>query len=89
MRFCDPAELLTLSEAAPGRRLHGELVVAAEYDEFRRLLLAVPAVHRADWASLSAEWREALEAARFRRLGSPQRPFRLTARAWFVAGVAA
>jgi hypothetical protein len=37
---------------------------------------------------LGEEQRAALKAACFRRLGSPEGPFALSARAWFVSGAA-
>jgi hypothetical protein len=37
-------------------------------------------------ASLDAERREAIRGAVFRRLGEPQGPFTLEARAWYARG---
>jgi ubiquinone/menaquinone biosynthesis C-methylase UbiE len=68
----------------------GDLVVETTYagfDDFWEPLTF--GVGPAGWysASLGAEQREALRAELYQRLGSPEGPFALTARAWAVRGV--
>lgn len=70
---------------------HGALVVSAEYEDFDSLwepFAAGVAPSGAYTASLDTGRREALRAEYHRRLGSPDGPFRLTARAWYAVGTA-
>ena len=69
----------------------GELVVTANYADFDDYWLPFPhgpGPSGAYAASLDEEQRAALGAVLFRRLGSPVGPFTLSARAWFVRGLA-
>ena len=90
MRNCSPAELRALWEGAGLRDVAtGELVVSAGYDDFADYWSPFPtglAPSGAYCSSLDDERREALREACFRRLGSPEGPFRLDAKAWFVTG---
>ena len=92
MQLASPKELAALWERAGLADVAtGELVVEASYADFEDYWLPFPegiAPSGAYCASLDDERREALRAACFRRLGSPAGAFRLTARAWFVAGSA-
>lgn len=66
-----------------------ELVVEAAYAAFDDYWYPFPygvAPSGAYTASLPVGKRDALRAAVFRRLGEPEGPFTLTARAWFVRG---
>jgi SAM-dependent methyltransferase len=90
MPLCSPDELRDLWERAglDGVRT-GELVVGAAYDDFDDYWSPFPlglAPSGAYCASLGPDRQDALRAASFRRLGSPDGPFCLRARAWFVAG---
>lgn len=67
----------------------GELVVEADYESFDDLFrpFAAGVGHSgACFASLDGARRAALAADVHRRLGSPERSFRLTARAWWARG---
>ncbi|HSK14580.1 MAG TPA: class I SAM-dependent methyltransferase [Gaiellaceae bacterium] len=92
MRFDDEGELAGLwREAGLGDVEEGRLVVSAGYESFEDLWAPLesgvgPA--GAYTASLDAERRRALAAELRRRLGEPEGPFRLSARAWYTAGTA-
>lgn len=67
----------------------GELVVGADYrdfDDFWWPFTAGAGGSGSYCASLDEATRRALREELRRRLGSPQGPFRLTARAWYVRG---
>jgi hypothetical protein len=68
----------------------GELVVGADYDDLDDAWwpFAIGKVGRsgAYCSSLDEPAREALKAEFGRRLGSPDGPFHLTARAWYARG---
>jgi hypothetical protein len=69
----------------------GELVVAADYEDFDDLFrpFAAGVGHSgACFASLDGAGQAALAADAYRRLGSPEGAFRLTARAWWARGTA-
>jgi SAM-dependent methyltransferase len=90
MRYCTPDELAALwRQAGLGDVRTRELLVEAHYDDFDDYwspFTAGIAPSGAYCASLDDDAREALRRACFARLGSPQRDFTLTARAWFVRG---
>jgi SAM-dependent methyltransferase len=92
MRYCSPAELRALWEAAGLARVAtGELRVSADYagfDDFWTPFTTGLGPSGAYLASLGDEQREAFRAACFRRLGEPEGAFTLAARAWFVRGEA-
>ena len=90
MRFGEPDELVELWEGAGLRDVEdGEIVVSASYQDFDDLwepfLAGVgPA---GDFAvSLESEVQAALREEYRQRLGSPEGPFELTARAWYAVG---
>jgi hypothetical protein len=90
MHWCTPDEL---KELFVGVGLHevevDELVVGASYDDFSDLWAPFPSgigPAGSYCASLNPERQEALREAMFRRLGSPDGPFDLTARAWVAVG---
>jgi hypothetical protein len=90
MRYCTQRELADLWEQAS---LHdvttGELVVHADYkdfDDYWSPFLSGLGPSGAYCVSLDDDTRAAFREACHRRLGSPQGPFRLGARAWFVRG---
>jgi SAM-dependent methyltransferase len=90
MRHCTPGELAELWEQASLRDVTtGELVVHADYadfDDYWSPFLSGLGPTGSYCLSLDEERREAFRAACFRGLGSPEGPFRLGARAWFVRG---
>lgn len=90
MPFCTPGELAALWGRAGLREVCTDaLVVAAGYADFEDYWSPFPSglgPSGAFCASLDHGARAALREACFRRLGSPSRPFTLTARAWFVHG---
>ena len=92
MRYCTPQELRGLWADAGLREIATHaLVVTADYDDFDDYWSPFPtgiAPSGAYCASLDDEHQTALREACFRRLGSPQGPFSLNARAWFVRGSA-
>ena len=87
---CTPHHLPNLWAAAGFRDARaGEIVVSAHYDDFADLWAPFTAgVGPAGeyCATLSERDRDALARALHRRLGSPEGPFDLSARAWMVAG---
>jgi ubiquinone/menaquinone biosynthesis C-methylase UbiE len=92
MRYCSPTELDALWRDAGLTDVRTEeLVVEASYDDFEDLWAPFPtglAPSGAYCASLEPEGQRALHDACFRLLGEPEGPFTLSARAWFVRGVA-
>jgi len=90
MRYCTPQELRDLWTGAGLRDVEtAPIVVDAEYENFDDYWSPFPtgiAPSGAYCASLNAAHQAALRDACFRRLGSPQGPFSLSARAWFVMG---
>jgi SAM-dependent methyltransferase len=67
----------------------GELWVSADYEDFEDLWMPFPSgigPAGAFCAALEPERQEALRTALARRLGDPQGPFSLTARAWYAVG---
>lgn len=91
MRWCGDGELAELWHAAGLRDVRfGRLVVRASYADFDDLWSPLPsgvAPSGAFCVSLGATERAALHDAYRRRLGMPDGPFELTARAWAVAGI--
>jgi SAM-dependent methyltransferase len=90
MRWCTPAQLEELWTGAGLRDVRGgELSVEARYSGFGELWEPLESGHSpsgAFAASLDPERRAALREALHRRLGAPDGPFALRARAWAVAG---
>jgi SAM-dependent methyltransferase len=90
MRWCSPGELRALWEGADLADIAtGALVVAADYEGFDDLwapLVGGVGPAGAYCASLDPERQDELRAELHRRLGAPDGPFELTARAWFVRG---
>jgi ubiquinone/menaquinone biosynthesis C-methylase UbiE len=90
MRYRSAAELADLWRAIGLHDVEtGELVVESDYSGFDELWETFTlGVGPAGWysASLGAEQQEALRADLFRRLGSPDGPFTLSALAWAVRG---
>jgi SAM-dependent methyltransferase len=90
MRYCSPGELAELWTSAGLREVATRpLVVEAAYEDFDDYWSPFPAgiaPSGAYCASLDAAGQAELREACFRRLGSPDGPFTLTARAWFVRG---
>jgi len=90
MRWCTPAELDELWTGAGLRDVRGgELSVEARYASFGELwepLEAGVGPAGAFAAALDPERRAALREELHRRLGAPDGPFALDARAWAVAG---
>jgi SAM-dependent methyltransferase len=69
----------------------GELLVGADYkdmDDAWWSFAAGVGTSGAYCASLDGSTREALKSELHRRIGSPEGPFRLTARAWYARGTA-
>ena len=67
----------------------GELSVTADYDDFDDLWAPLPSgigPAGAFCASLEPERQADLRAAYARRLGNPEGPFELSARAWYAVG---
>jgi SAM-dependent methyltransferase len=90
MRWCTPGELKEPWTSTGLRDVEvGELVVAASYEDFADYWAPFPtgiAPSGSDCASLAPASQDALRLAVFRRLGSPEGPFELTARAWLAVG---
>ncbi|HKP90340.1 MAG TPA: class I SAM-dependent methyltransferase [Thermoleophilaceae bacterium] len=91
MRRCGEGELAELWTGCGLERVRsGALVVEADYDGFDDLWAPLPTgigPAGAFCASLDDDGRAALYDAYRRRLGVGDEPFRLSARAWAVAGV--
>lgn len=91
MRYCRPDELRALWERVRLREVAtGELIVRASYGSFHDFWAPFPSglgPSGGYCASLPPERRAALREACLRRLGSPEGPFELSARAWFVCGL--
>ncbi|HEX5583676.1 class I SAM-dependent methyltransferase [Gaiella sp.] len=93
MAHCTPAGLraLWLRVGLDDVRT-GALDVEASYDDYADFWAPFPTGVGAAGAycsTLDPDHREALRRVCFRRLGSPEGPFRLAARAWFVRGTVA
>jgi SAM-dependent methyltransferase len=90
MRYCNPAELTELWRAVGLEDVEvGELRVSADYVDFDDLWAPFPsglAPSGAFCASLDPERQDSLRLAYSRRLGDPQGPFSLDARAWYAIG---
>jgi SAM-dependent methyltransferase len=90
MRNTTPGELGELWRAAGLRDVQtDELLVEAAYADFADFWSPFPdgpGPTGAYASSLDPERREALREAIFRRVGEPDGPFTLSARAWFVRG---
>jgi len=88
--YASAEELADLWRASDLREVsRGELIVQADYHSFDDLFLpfAGGAGHSgACFASLDAERRRSLRGEVRRRLGDPDGPFTLTARAWWARG---
>ncbi len=84
-------ELATLwRQAGLNEVVDGSLTVSSDYasfDELWQSFLGGVGPVGAHVASLDDERRDAVRAALRRRIGSPDGPFSLTARAWFALGV--
>jgi ubiquinone/menaquinone biosynthesis C-methylase UbiE len=93
MAYCREGELAALWTCAGLQDVvGGQLVVAAAYDDFDDLwdpLTTGVGPSGAFASGLDADGRDALRAALHRRLGAPERPFELSARAWFAKGTVA
>ncbi len=92
MSYCTRSELSGLWRAAGCSEVRTDALYAtADYLDFDDLWAPIPAgigPAGAFCATLAPDQRETLRAAVWRRLGSPQGPFTLRARAWFVRGTA-
>ena len=90
MRYTNSAELTDLWRAVGLDDVEvGELWVSADYEDFDDLWAPFPsglAPSGAFCASLDSGRQEALRLAYSRRLGDPQGPFSLDARAWYAVG---
>jgi SAM-dependent methyltransferase len=90
MRFCREGGLRELWQAAGARNTEaGEIVVSAWYESFDDLwdpFTAGVGPAGAYTTSLEPAAQEALRDEYRRRLGSPEGPFELTARAWYAVG---
>jgi hypothetical protein len=90
MPYCDPVALKELWEESGLTEVAvGELVVSAAYRDFEDYWVPFTAgvgPAGAYCASLPASRQDELRAACLRRLGSPEGPFELSARAWMVRG---
>jgi hypothetical protein len=88
MRYCTPGGLASLWTRGGLHNVETKpLVVAATYDDFDDYWSPFPSglgPSGAYCASLDDDARDELRAACFRRLGSPNGAFTLSARAWFV-----
>jgi SAM-dependent methyltransferase len=91
MAHCTPAGLRALWRRAGLDNVHtAEIVVEAHYADFDDFWAPFPlgvGPSGAYCASLEPDHREALRTLCFERLGAPNGPFVLDARAWYVSGV--
>jgi SAM-dependent methyltransferase len=91
MAHCTPAGLRALWLRVGLGDVHtGKLEVEASYEDFADFWEPFPTgvgAAGAYCATLDAEQREALRERCFHRLGSPEGPFTLQARAWSVRGI--
>jgi hypothetical protein len=92
MAFRDPAKLRALWESGGLDGVATEAIAATagyeDFDDFWSPFLAGVGPTGAYCASLDDETRAALREECRRRLGSPEGPFELSARAWVVKGTA-
>jgi hypothetical protein len=90
MKWCTPRELEELWTGAGLREVKvDQLVVAASYEDFSDFWAPFPSgigPAGAYCASLAPPRQDALRQAVFSKLGSPDGPFDLTARAWVAVG---
>ena len=90
MRYSTPEELTGLWRQVGLEDVEsGELSVTADYDDFDDLWAPLPTgigPAGAFCASLDPEHQQALRLAMSRRLGDPEGPFELSARAWYAVG---
>jgi hypothetical protein len=90
MPYCEPNTLAELWRDTGLLEVSAdEIVVSAAYQDFEDLWAPFTAgvgPAGAYCASLAEAEREALRESYQRRLGSPEGPFELSARAWFVRG---
>lgn len=90
MSYCTLPELTDLWRAVGlGDINAGELNVSVGYDDFDDLWAPLPSglgPAGAFCAALDPERQEALRIACARRLGDPDGPFTLSARAWYAVG---
>ena len=90
MRYATLEELTGLWETVDLEEVTGgELSVTADYEDFDDLWAPLPSgigPAGAFCASLDPERQQALRAALSRRLGDPEGPFELSARAWYAVG---
>jgi hypothetical protein len=90
MRYATPQELTELWETVGLEDVEGgELSVTVAYEDFDDLWAPFPTgigPAGAFCASLEPERQQALRAAFSRRLGDPEDPFELSARAWYAVG---
>ena len=90
MRNATLEELTGLFEAVELKKVDGgELSVTVGYEDFADLWAPFPTgigPAGAFCASLDEEQQQALRAALSRRLGDPEGPFELSARAWYAVG---
>jgi SAM-dependent methyltransferase len=92
MPFCQPEELRELWREGGLHEVDvGDLAVGADYSDFDDFWLPFAAGAGASGrycVSLSQAEQTALREEVRRRVGSPEGPFRMTARAWYVRGYA-
>jgi len=90
MRFGEPEELVELWDGAGLRDVQGgEIVVSAAYEDFDDLwdpFLAGVGPSGDFAVSLEPDAQAAMREEYRRRLGSPEGPFELQARAWYAVG---
>ncbi|HKB19780.1 MAG TPA: methyltransferase domain-containing protein [Gaiellaceae bacterium] len=90
MRYAALDELTGLWQTVDLEEVEGgELSVTAAYEDFEDLWAPLPTgigPAGAFCASLDPERRQALRAALSRKLGDPEGPFELSARAWYAVG---
>jgi len=89
MRFGNPEEILELWQGTGLDVRGGEIVVSASYEDFDDLwdpFLAAVGPAGDFVVSLEPEAQEALREEYRQRLGAPEGPFELEARAWYAVG---